>query len=220
MAKRIVPIILFTVLVVVAIAGVWVYHQEYFGKSSNPQTTLDRSDNQVDDLRCLETLLADLRKKAKFETDGTGEYRRVRGHHPLSKAAFQNNPKYDQDLVFTVSQSALEIYGDSETHRIISGHQNRLYNLYANRNPGKRLTINKLAEIEIRSMYYAGINDSIATGWVVLALEDLKEKGIKEITNIPWNGENFKRDNITGFDPICWGQPPEKNKASSRSLNY
>ncbi|MDF7819258.1 hypothetical protein P1X15_16685 [Runella sp. MFBS21] len=47
-----------------------------------------------------------------------------------------------------------------------------------------------MADIEIRAMTLAGIPQDIATGWVVKALEDLKNKGVTTITNIPWNGLN------------------------------
>ena len=192
------------ILVVGIMAGL--IFQQYLGSGlfSRNHVILDKSETQIDDLRCLDVLLVNLRKKAKYDTIGTGEYRKVGGHHPLAKSAFQKNQMYDEDLVFTVSESTLESYGESETHRDISGHQNRLYKLYSNQNPGKRLTIEKLVEIEILSMYYAGINDSIATGWVILALEDLKKKGVTEITNIPWKGENPTGDEIIGLDRNCW----------------
>ena len=35
-----------------------------------------------------------------------------------------------------------------------------------------------MAEIEIKAMVNAGISEDIATGWVIKALEDLKEKGV------------------------------------------
>lgn len=202
--KRKVPIKLFAILVLVTIVGVWIYQNSGSNLVYQKQTVYDEKEKQIDDLRCIETLLVDLRKKAKFETTGTGEYRKVGGHHPLAKSAFQNNTKYNEDLAFTISESTLDRFGEPETHKDISGHQNRLYNTFANRNPGKRLTIEKLAEIEILSMYYAGINDSVATGWVILALEDLKKKGITEITNIPWKGENPIGDEITGLNANCW----------------
>ena len=55
---------------------------------------------------------------------------------------------------------------------------------------GKRLTIEKMVEIEIQAMINAGIPEDIATGWVIKALEDLKNQGVKFIINIPWNGIN------------------------------
>lgn len=48
----------------------------------------------------------------------------------------------------------------------------------------------KMAEIEIKAMTNVGIPEDIATGWVVKALEDLENQGVKYITNIPWNGLN------------------------------
>ena len=47
-----------------------------------------------------------------------------------------------------------------------------------------------MAEIEIKAMVNAGVPENIATGWVIKALQDLKEQGVKIITHIPWNGIN------------------------------
>nr|WP_153841251.1 hypothetical protein [Ornithobacterium rhinotracheale] len=52
------------------------------------------------------------------------------------------------------------------------------------------MEIGEMAKIEIKAMINAGIPEDVATGWVVKALEDLQEKGVKSITNIPWNGVN------------------------------
>ncbi|SDE29034.1 hypothetical protein [Riemerella columbipharyngis] len=46
------------------------------------------------------------------------------------------------------------------------------------------------SQIEEVKNIYKKIPEDIATGWVVKALEDLQEKGVKSITNIPWNGVN------------------------------
>ena len=48
-----------------------------------------------------------------------------------------------------------------------------------------------MANIEIQAMVNSGIPEDVATGWVVKALDELKEKGIKSIKNIPWNGANY-----------------------------
>ena len=72
-SKRKVPIRVYTVLVLVAMAGIWIYHNSRSSLVFRKQTVYDETEKQVDNLRCLETLLAELRKKAKFETNGTGE---------------------------------------------------------------------------------------------------------------------------------------------------
>ena len=73
-------------------------------------------------------------------------------------------------------------------HNIITGQQNSLYSTFAK--TGNRLTIEKMAEIEIQAMVNAGIPRDIAEGWIIKALQDLKTQGVKVITNIPWNGRN------------------------------
>ncbi|GIZ16113.1 hypothetical protein [Capnocytophaga catalasegens] len=67
---------------------------------------------------------------------------------------------------------------------------NKLYTVWRKANPNKTLEIDDMAEIEIKAMVNAGISEDIATGWVIKALEDLKEKGVTAIKNIPWNGVN------------------------------
>lgn len=47
-----------------------------------------------------------------------------------------------------------------------------------------------MANIEIKAMVEAGIPGDVAKGWVVKALEDLKNQGVSEIKNIPWNNIN------------------------------
>jgi hypothetical protein len=47
-----------------------------------------------------------------------------------------------------------------------------------------------MAEIEIQAMTNVGIPEDVATGWVIKALQDLKDQGVKVITNIPWGGTN------------------------------
>ena len=52
------------------------------------------------------------------------------------------------------------------------------------------MTIETMAEIEIKAMVEVGIPEDVATGWVSKALQDLKSQGAKTITNIPYNGKN------------------------------
>lgn len=39
-------------------------------------------------------------------------------------------------------------------------------------------------------MVQTGIPEDVARGWIVKALEDLKNQGVSAIINIPWNGVN------------------------------
>lgn len=75
-------------------------------------------------------------------------------------------------------------------HNKITGQQKTLYTAWRKANPNKTLEIDDMAEIEIKAIVNAGIPQDIATGWVIKALEDLKEKGVTSIKNIPWNGVN------------------------------
>ena len=135
----------------------------------------------------LNTTISNLKKKAKYVLEGTGEYEKVGGHHPLAKKAFEGIEEYDYKKAFSVSKETL---GGQAIHSKVTGQQNKLYTEWKKANPDKILEIDEMADIEIQAMVNSGIPEDIATGWVVKALEELKEKGIKSIKNIPWNGTN------------------------------
>ncbi|GAA4276274.1 hypothetical protein [Aquimarina mytili] len=139
-----------------------------------------------------------IKDNARFVLDGTGEFSVVRGHHPLAKKAFEGDKFYDFQEAFSVSPNTLQNVWEAanplediiNVHNKITGQQNSLYSAFKRNNPGKRLSIEKMAEIEIQAMVDVGIPEDVATGWVIKALENLKEQGVKYIINIPWNGLN------------------------------
>ncbi|MGG8496891.1 hypothetical protein ACQY1Q_10770 [Tenacibaculum sp. TC6] len=133
----------------------------------------------------VDNLVNSLKNKAKFDLNGTGQYSVVKGHHPLAKSAFKSDKFYDIQKAFSVSTESL---GGQSVHYAITGNQNRLYSAFAK--TGEVLTIDKMANIEIKAMVDAGIPENIATGWVIKALEDLKAQGVKVISHVPWNGIN------------------------------
>tara|TARA_R110002050_G_scaffold204522_4_gene340176 strand:+ start:103787 stop:106009 length:2223 start_codon:yes stop_codon:yes gene_type:complete len=136
----------------------------------------------------IDGVINSLTVNARYYLDGTGTFRVVGGHHPLAKIAFESDSFYKFRDAFSVSTSTLEKFGGKGVHNIITGQQNSLYSTFAK--TGNRLTIEKMAEIEIQAMVNAGIPRDIAEGWIIKALQDLKTQGVKVITNIPWNGRN------------------------------
>tara|TARA_R110000868_G_scaffold71713_2_gene209707 strand:- start:33843 stop:36017 length:2175 start_codon:yes stop_codon:yes gene_type:complete len=136
----------------------------------------------------IDGLINSLKANARYYLDGTGIYRVVGGHHPLAKIAFESDNFYKLKEAFSVGTATLEKFGGKGVHNIITGQQNSLYSTFAK--TGNRLTIEKMAEIEIQALVNSGIPRDIAQGWVIKALEDLKSQGVKVITNIPWNGLN------------------------------
>ena len=52
------------------------------------------------------------------------------------------------------------------------------------------MNVEDMAKIELKAMTDAGIPSNIAKGWVQKAVQDLKNLGVFEIKNIPWNGVN------------------------------
>ena len=146
----------------------------------------------------LNTTISNLKKKAKYVLEGTGEYEKVGGHHPLAKKAFEGIEEYDYKKAFSISPNLLQEtwkkYNPNkmkiDVHSKITGQQKSLYTEWRRANPNKALEIDELAKIEIQAMVNIGIPENIATGWVVKALEELKEKGVESINNIPRNGIN------------------------------
>jgi hypothetical protein len=137
--------------------------------------------------KSIDDAIDKLKSKAKYVLEGTGKYGDVLGHHPLAKIAFEGDAAYDLNKTFSVSRETL---GGQAIHNTISGQQNSLYSAWKKANPNAKLTIDDVANIEIKAMVNAGIPEDVATGWVVKALEDLKIQGVTEIKNIPWNGLN------------------------------
>ncbi len=56
----------------------------------------------------IDDLVDTLDDNATFVLDGTGEFRIVRGHHPLAKIAFDGDSFYDIQKAFSVSPSTLQ----------------------------------------------------------------------------------------------------------------
>ena len=134
----------------------------------------------------LNTTISNLKKKAKYVLEGTGEYEKVGGHHPLAKKAFSISPNLLQETWKKYNPNKMKI----DVHSKIMGQQKSLYTEWRRANPNKALEIDELAKIEIQAMVNISIPENIATGWVVKALEELKEKGVESINNIPRNGIN------------------------------
>jgi hypothetical protein len=144
----------------------------------------------------IDNTLSRLTNLSKFELENTGKYIDVAAHHPLAKSAFRDNfPteaafKQYYDEAFSVSIPQLEKFGGKGIHAKITGQQNSLYTAWRNANPGAKMTIDDMANIELQAMVNKGIPKDVATGWVVKALEKLKAQGVTNISNIPWNGVN------------------------------
>jgi hypothetical protein len=142
-------------------------------------------------LKEIDDLISKLSGKAKIELKGTGRYTDVHGHHPLAGSAFEGGSKYIYEEAFAVSDKALEDAWKSvnkgvppNLHNKITGQQRSLYSTFGK--TGKQISLSDMVEIEIKAMTNVNIPENIATGWVIKALEDLKAKGVTEITHLPW----------------------------------
>ncbi len=135
-------------------------------------------------------VIENLNSGARIIEDGTGAFRTVKGHHPMAKKAFEGASNYNPRSAFSVSKNKLEQFAEPGVHNTITGKQNSLYSAWKRANPNKKMTINDMAEIEVRAMKESGIPEDVAKGWAKKAVEDLKSQGVFEIKNIPWNGVN------------------------------
>ena len=144
----------------------------------------------------IDNAINSIKNNATFNLSGTGTYNTVNGHHPLAKSAFKGDKFYKWKEAFTVSASKLqEVWKNANpnsppiiVHNKITGQQLSLYKNFSKK--GEVLTLDKIAEFEIKAMSNVGIPKDIATGWVIKALEGLKTQGVKVITHIPWGGVN------------------------------
>ena len=144
----------------------------------------------------VDGLINKLAGDAKYSLQGTGTYRQVNGHHPLSKQAFLKDRGYYYRDAFSVSIAKLKSVWRAanpnadliDVHAKITGRQNSLYSAHAIK--GEGLNLEDMADIEIQAMVDVGIPEDIATGWVIKALQDLKTQNVATITHIPWNGAN------------------------------
>ncbi|SMC42834.1 hypothetical protein [Cellulophaga tyrosinoxydans] len=144
----------------------------------------------------VDGIINSLSSTAKYSLDGTGTFRNVGGHHPLAKIAFELDKFYNFRNAFSVSANKLqEVWKSANPNKIapivhdkITGYQISLYKEFGR--TGERLSLEKMAEIEIEAMVRAGIPKVIAEGWVIKALQDLKTQDVKLIPHIPWVGKN------------------------------
>ncbi|WP_062056044.1 hypothetical protein [Aquimarina longa] len=136
----------------------------------------------------IDNAINSIKNGAKYVLEGTGTYRQVAGHHPLAKKAFEGIDTYSFRDAFSVSNNKLRDY--DVAHSTITGKQNSLYSNWKRTNPNKEMTINDMSKIELEAMVQSGVPEDVAKGWVIKALEDLKNQGVSEIKNIPWNGVN------------------------------
>ena len=148
---------------------------------------------------CFNSAVDYLKSNAKYFLNGTGKYKTVGGHHPLAKKAFELDSKYNLDEAFSISPNSLKEawklgnpgVPPANIHNLITGKQNSLYSSWRASNPAPaKMTFRDMIEIERQAMMQSGIPEDVANGWIIKGVEDLKKLGVKEITNIPWNGTN------------------------------
>ena len=135
-----------------------------------------------------------------FEFTGRYGDPKVRGHHPLCKAAFLGGNKvnkYNKDDAFCISEEGLKAfcpnYKPATTiHAAITGRQSSRYSAWQKNNPQKIISLEEMIDVEIGAMTDVGIPDDVAKTWMAKALKQMNEDfDIREITQTPWG---FKPD--------------------------
>ena len=121
--------------------------------------------------KVLERFKKKLLKGAEFIEDGTGLYKKVHGHHPISKGLFRDMFGSDSDFkkwcdnIYSISSNKLnEIVGKVGVHTKITGRQNNLYSQWRKAHPGKTMSLRNVIDIEIQAMTDSGVPLSKAKG--------------------------------------------------------
>jgi hypothetical protein len=110
-------------------------------------------------------------------------YKEVGGHHAPAKIAFKGEPNYNPADALAVPAKELERLG--VRHQDVTGAQKSLYSQFAKKSV--LLTWEEVERIETQALVQAGMNPRIARATVRRAIADLKTKGVKGPTRIPWS---------------------------------
>jgi hypothetical protein len=114
-----------------------------------------------------------------------GEYRHVKGHHVHAKKAFEGHINYDPKKGFCISNEYMEKIGVK--HERVTVAQMRLFKEL--RKSGRPNTIKEHTRIAVESLIEGGATREQARNLVAKSLKDLKNKGIRMPTTIPWGGK-------------------------------
>jgi hypothetical protein len=109
-------------------------------------------------------------------------YNQWKGHHVLSKKAFDGAPGYDAKKALAVPKAELERLGVD--HNQITGAQLSGYKDFARQ--GQPLTWEHVAKIETDALIKGKMNPEIARATVMKAIQALKDSGIVTPVRIPW----------------------------------
>lgn len=112
-----------------------------------------------------------------------GEYRHVRGHHVHAKKAFEGHVNYDPKKGFSISEELMSRIG--VRHADVTTAQRRWFGELAR--SGKPNTLKAHSQIAVQALIEGGASRDHARSIVARSLRDLKNQGVREPVNIPWN---------------------------------
>ncbi len=114
--------------------------------------------------------------------EGTGPFREVGGHHVHAKAGLRGHAKYDLKQGFSISQDFMKSRG--WRHERMTATQQRLFKELGD--SGRPNTLVEHTRIAIESLQAGGATEAEARALVAQSLLDLRGKGVRGPTRIPW----------------------------------
>ena len=121
--------------------------------------------------------------KPKSHDLGTGKYSEVGGHHVHAKAALKDSVQYSKSKGFSISQKYMK--GRDWDHQAMTNKQRELFNELAK--SGDANTLKEHTRIAVKALEAGGATRAEARELVAESLRNLRDQGVREPTNIPWN---------------------------------
>lgn len=114
-----------------------------------------------------------------------GEYRKTKGHHVHSKKAFEGHVNYDPKKGFSMSDEYMKSLGVE--HKKVTALQQKKFTELAK--SGRPNTMQEHSRIAVESLV-EGSNGTLSTeqarSIVAKSLNDLRNKGVRVPTTMPW----------------------------------
>ncbi|ARN84929.1 hypothetical protein [Candidatus Nucleicultrix amoebiphila] len=111
-----------------------------------------------------------------------GEYRHTGGHHVHAKKAFEGHINYDPKKGFSISNELMAKIGVQ--HKVVTIAQQKLFRELGK--SGKPNTMKEHTRIAVEVLIKGGATKEKARSLVATSLNDLRNKGVRVPTDIPW----------------------------------
>ncbi len=120
--------------------------------------------------------------RSKKKKSGIGAYSKVGGHHIHAKAAFKNNISYTNSSGFSISKDYMDKHNLNHTR--MTNYQRKAFKELSK--SGRKNSMKEHTRIAVNALIAGGATKSQARKLVAKSLEELRSRGVKIPTNIPW----------------------------------